>query len=250
LVNLAFSDSYAASVETFGKDNQAPIFNLIKDEMLQIKIHGFQFYKNQATNGRVEFSNLQGTDVWKILNSFNVNILYSTNPVKCEKVKTLWSLFTSIMSSLNNSTITTEEMRMQGKKFLNLFLGKNLNNESNINNNNSQNVSALSLLQENTEDTLYTTAEVTPYIHIFAFHLSEFLQNHQNNIKQYTCEILEKKNHLHATYFNTSTQRNPETGCKQLAEHDNRQLISLLRKKSEEKSQNILSKFVKRQNVH
>ncbi|PKB98349.1 hypothetical protein RhiirA5_431508 [Rhizophagus irregularis] len=56
---------------------------------------------------------------------------------------------------------------------------------------------------------LYQPDNITPYIHVLVYHISEFIMIHQKwGLKSFSCSGVEKKNHEHVSYFFRKTLKN------------------------------------------
>lgn len=84
----------------------------------------------------------------------------------------------------------------------------------------------------------YQSKDVTPYMHAFAMHVSEFLHL-QGNIVMFTQQGLEKLNDVNTVHFQRSSNHREHEALKQLLEKRNRieelEIDGFQRKKAEQK---------------
>jgi len=52
------------------------------------------------------------------------------------------------------------------------------------------------------EKGLYKPSEITPYMHVLIYHMSEFMERHRQwGVKSFSCAPVEKKNHQQVSQF-------------------------------------------------
>ena len=57
-------------------------------------------------------------------------------------------------------------------------------------------------------DGMYSTTDITPYIHVFVYHMPQFMFRHRAfGLKAFSCSALEKKNHLQVKQFFNKTPK-------------------------------------------
>src|SRR6266540_4106082 len=55
---------------------------------------------------------------------------------------------------------------------------------------------------------MYTTKDVTPYMHLLVYHIPEFIKEHRAiGLNAFSCSALEKKNHLQVRQFFSKTSK-------------------------------------------
>src|SRR4051794_14972467 len=55
---------------------------------------------------------------------------------------------------------------------------------------------------------MYTTKNVTPYMHLLVYHVPEFIRAHRTiGLNAFSCSALEKKNHLQVRQFFSKTSK-------------------------------------------
>jgi hypothetical protein len=78
---------------------------------------------------------------------------------------------------------------------------------------------------------LYKPNDITPYIHVLVYHISEFMAIHQKwGLKSFSCSAVEKKNHEQVSYFFRKTMKDGGKKSKssaiiEILQHENRSLF-------------------------
>ena len=67
---------------------------------------------------------------------------------------------------------------------------------------------------------------MTPYLHALVYHVPQFLEMYKT-IYQFNCQLVEKKNHAHTSYFHRGTQKGGRCSShsKQILQRENRKLF-------------------------
>ena len=122
------------------------------------KIH-FKFYADKTTQG-IKWRDLMGPEKIKLFSNIDIPTLFPALEKKVQLQK-LWKTFFELIKYLNESECDHVEFDSRAKLWVDLFTS------------------------------LYQSKDVTPYMHAFAMHVSQFMDLH-GNITMFTQQGLEK----------------------------------------------------------
>jgi hypothetical protein len=201
---------------------------IIIEEMRRIGVR-FQFWQERDSN-KWSYTSLMGQDKLKVLRYFNLEtILEST---RAKMIRKLWNEFDNLYIALKNEYTDPTEFQSAAKAWLKYFLTPSVGDP---------------------EDAdfikgLYRPADITPYMHVLIWHAKEFMEKHHKwGIKSFSCSPVEKKNHMHVSFFFRKTMKdggkaiNPKAAIVEILEEENRSLYEL--------SYNIPSTFDRPQKI-
>lgn len=157
--------------------------NFIKNDC---KIKNFKFW---IANNEITFKSLNGNERVKIHSCIQLKNIISDHP-KVEIIQKIWDDFNQIQSSVKKKKLLPNSIKDKTKEWLICFLD------------------------------VYQKTNVTPYMHMFVFHLHEFVELY-GDIDLFTCQGLEKLNDLMKAYWFRSNNKK-ENVLVQLMEKRNR----------------------------
>ena len=140
-------------------------------------------------NNKISYNNLSGPNKIKVFKKIKIKNIIHDHP-KAGCIHKIWMNFYSIYCKIKKNELTYEEVRLKTLKWLTAFLS------------------------------CYQRTNVTPYIHVFASHLCDFVKEY-GDVNLFTCQGIEKLNNHLTTYFHQGTNKK-ETTLKQLLEKRNR----------------------------
>jgi hypothetical protein len=172
------------------KEFERQIKNQIEKAMKDIKVH-FEFFKSNTPGSKWDWTSLMGPDKKKVLQYFPVTQFILGK--RGEDIQKLWHDFYNLYLILKKQSITDSEIndfKINVKKWIKLFCQPN---QGQIN-------SASQILG------LYRKEDISPYMHVFAQHIPEFLKKLKEknlSLRFFSTSSIEKKNHNHVLIFLT-----------------------------------------------
>jgi hypothetical protein len=158
---------------------------LVMAEMKRLHIH-FEFYPPTTKNGKWEWTSLMGPDKEKILKDFQVAHLFEEQQAtRGQNIEQLWREFYRLYKVMRQKTITNEEINQfeaDAKQWVRDFCRPTIGNLNSI----------------NQQEGMYPRTEVTPYMHVFAQHVPQFMQylkQKEMTLRHFSTSSIEKKNH-------------------------------------------------------
>ena len=171
-------DLMLAEVKSQKFDNE--IRDIICEEMKRIKVK-FSFWQDQRT---WLHTSLMGDDKIKVIKLFNLNTILPSH--QAEKIHNLWNSFYGLYQKMKDVSTNPEDFAIKTKAWLDLFLTPSTGTPNTV-----EYVKGL-----------YRPNDITPYIHVFVFHIHEFIKFHQGfGLSAFSCAPIEKKNHQHVSHF-------------------------------------------------
>ncbi|PKK67697.1 hypothetical protein RhiirC2_751396 [Rhizophagus irregularis] len=170
----------------------------IVQEMNRIGVN-FQFWQEKGANAW-NHTSLMGDDKKKVLKKFNFKRILPLSRAKA--VRELWDRFDQVYFNLKLKNFDPQQFQFEAEDWLELF------------------------------KELYMPSDITPYIHVLVYHMSEFMEKHkQFGIKAFSCAPVEKKNHQQVTHFFRQTMKdggkNKKLVITDILEYENRVLFYL-----------------------
>ncbi|CAG8810495.1 14613_t:CDS:2, partial [Gigaspora margarita] len=181
------------------------IRKVIVDEMDRIGVK-FQFWEDHDTK-TWKYTSLMGDDKLKILQNFDFTVIFSLQ--RATLIRKLWDGFYYLYDDLHNSNITGKDFHQKARSWLQLFLTRSQGS-----------INSPGFVQG-----LYRPTDVTPYIHVLVYHVSEFIDIHKNvAFNSFSCSAIEKKNHEHVSHFFQKTMKNGgnKSAIIEIMEYENR----------------------------
>ncbi|GBC48166.1 hypothetical protein GLOIN_2v1783827 [Rhizophagus irregularis DAOM 181602=DAOM 197198] len=161
---------------------------IIIDEMKRIKIN-FQFWQDHGSK-TWNYTSLMGNDKVKVLQFFDLTKILSMR--RATIVRDLWNKFYELYIKMKDPTVKAEDFKNDAINWLTLFLTP------------SEGIPNTQGFKKG----LYQPDNITPYIHVLVFHISEFMAIHQKwGLKAFSCSGVEKKNHEQVSYFFCKTMK-------------------------------------------
>ncbi|RHZ89777.1 hypothetical protein Glove_11g49 [Diversispora epigaea] len=212
----------------------------IEQEMQKIKVH-FEFFKSNSTGGKWNWTSLMGPDKKKVVEHFPISKFISGfRGIEIEK---LWRDFFNLYQILRKPVLLDSEIdkfEYDAKNWVRTFCQATEGTPN-------------SVIQK---PGLYRKQDVTPYMHVFAQHVHQFMrQLKQKNLalRFFSTSSLEKKNHNHVRLFFGGTTMGGGIEKKSVVHNimsfENRQLFYLINKTPKElKVRNINSNNKRKSN--
>ncbi|GET00585.1 hypothetical protein GLOIN_2v1478248 [Rhizophagus clarus] len=161
---------------------------IIIDEMKKIKVN-FQFWQDQGSK-TWNYTSLMGNDKLKVLQFFDLTKILSRR--RAAIVRDLWDKFYELYIKMKDPTTNAEDFKNDAKNWLTLFLTP------------SEGIPNTREFKKG----LYQPDNITPYIHVLVYHISEFMTiHHKWGLKAFSCSGIEKKNHEQVSYFFRKTMK-------------------------------------------
>jgi hypothetical protein len=179
LMNCLFKD-LMADLNNFKKVTKI----LIEKEMQRIGLVHFQFFESKS-KGSWDWTSLTGPERLIMLQHFDVTKFVAGD--RGSKISRLWREFFNLYQFLRKDSFTNLDINsfeINVKNWVKLFCEPTIGKSNSI----------------NQKKGMFNPTDITPYIHIFVFHIPEFLRRLQDkglNIRQFSTSSIEKKNHLH-----------------------------------------------------
>jgi hypothetical protein len=184
---------------------------IIVEEMKRIKVK-FQFWQNQESK-IWNYTSLMGNDKLKVLQFFDLTKIFSRQ--RANVIRNLWNKFYDLYIKMKDQTTKAEDFQNDAKNWLTLFLTP------------SEGIPNTQGFKKG----LYKPDNITPYIHVLVYHISEFMTIHQKwGLKSFSCSGVEKKNHEQVSYFFRKTMKDGGKKSKssaiiEILQHENRALF-------------------------
>ncbi|CAG8499084.1 4529_t:CDS:2, partial [Scutellospora calospora] len=161
---------------------------IIVNEMKRLNIK-FHFWEESNT---WKYTSLTGNDKIKVLQYFNLATFF--RPSRAKLIQSLWNKFIELYKAIfdkDNDPLYIKYLALEWLKFFLKPDEKDSNNPQNI------------------IKGLYLPIHITPYIHFLIFHRWELYQKHNRwGLKAFSCSAVEKKNHMHVSFFFRKTAMN------------------------------------------
>ena len=152
------------------------------------KIH-FKFYTDK-TSQSIKWRDLVGPEKIRLFKNINIPTLFPALE-KSIQLQKLWTTFFELTNYLNEPECNSVEFDCRTKTWVHLFIS------------------------------LYQSKDVTPYMHAFAMHISQFIDLH-GNITMFTQQGLEKLNDLTTIHYQRSSNHRNTDALRQILEKWNR----------------------------
>ncbi|GBC03881.1 hypothetical protein RclHR1_05390003 [Rhizophagus clarus] len=186
---------------------------IIIDEMKKIKVN-FQFWQDQGSK-TWNYTSLMGNDKLKVLQFFDLTKILSRR--RAAIVRDLWDKFYELYIKMKDPTTNAEDFKNDAKNWLTLFLTP------------SEGIPNTREFKKG----LYQPDNITPYIHVLVYHISEFMTiHHKWGLKAFSCSGIEKKNHEQVSYFFRKTmkdgggkKKSQSSAIVEILQHENRTLF-------------------------
>jgi hypothetical protein len=167
------------------KDFISNIQTLIIEEMKRLHVY-FEFYSPNTKNGKWEWTSLMGPDKKKILKDFQVaNFFRKQQFTRGQEIQQLWHEFYRLYKVMRKKSITDEEINQfetDAKQWIRNFCRPTIG----------------TMNSANQRDGMYLRTDVTPYMHLFAQHVPQFMRYLKQKgmvLWHFSTSSLEKKNH-------------------------------------------------------
>ncbi|RIA84059.1 hypothetical protein C1645_742608 [Glomus cerebriforme] len=171
----------------FANDTQT----LIIAEMKRLHIH-FEFYPPATKNGKWEWTSLMGPDKEKILKDFQIKQLFDgRQATRGQDIEHLWREFYRLYKIMRQKSITDEEIdqfEADAKQWIRDFCRPTIGN----------------LNDANQQEGMYLRTDITPYMHVFAQHVPQFMRYLKQKgmvLRHFSTSSIEKKNHQQVRLF-------------------------------------------------
>ncbi|CAJ0900386.1 7216_t:CDS:2 [Entrophospora sp. SA101] len=163
---------------------------------------------NYQNSKNWSYTSLMGEDKLKVLKNFNLESVLPEN--RSTIIHQLWNGFDNLYTALQDPTTNPIVFKNQAKSLLTKFLTPSIGDPH----------------RRNYVKGLYTNNDVTPYIHVLVHHMYEFMTIHNNyGVKAFTCNPVEKKNHMQISKYFRKTLKDGRKGRKkaviEILEHEN-----------------------------
>ena len=183
---------------------------IIIEEMRQIKVN-FHFWQNKESKSWCHTS-LMGDDKLKVLQFFDLTKILSRQ--RADMIRNLWNKFYELYIKMKDQTVKAEDFQCEAREWLTLFLTPSVGIPN----------------TREFKKGLYKPDDITPYIHVLVYHISEFMTIHQKwGLKSFSCSGVEKKNHEQVSYFFRKTMKDggkkSQSAIIEILQHENRTLF-------------------------
>ena len=152
-------------------------------------------------NGTYVWSDLNGCELEKLMKNIDLSPLLADHPHH-DNILSLWRLLPKLYTALRVPTsspsyLSPAEFHRTAKLF-----SRKLR-------------------------VVYKDINITPYIHCLVFHIPQFLEMY-GTIYQFNCQLVEKKNQQHTSFFHRGTQKGGvcSSHCRQIMQRENRRLFA------------------------
>jgi len=99
-------------------------------------------------------------------------------PIRAKMIQKLWNDFDNLYIALKNEYTDPTEFQSTAKAWLSYFLTPSIGDPNDV-----------GFIKG-----LYRPADITPYMHVLVWHVSEFMEKHYKwGIKSFSCSSVEKK---------------------------------------------------------
>lgn len=161
----------------------------VEQEMRNIKVH-FEFFKSKSTSGKWDWTSLMGPDKKKVLKYFPVSKFISEG-TRGQGIEKLWKEFLRLYNVLRKPVLLDQEIdefEIDAKHWVRTFCRSTEAHPS----------SASTARRSG----LYRKQDVTPYMHVFAQHIHQFMRElkiKNLSLRFFSTSSIEKKNHNQVT---------------------------------------------------
>ena len=173
------------------RDFVSNIQTLIIEEMKRLHVH-FEFYPPSTRNGKWEWTSLMGPDKEKILRDFQVKHLFEEEQAtRGQDIENLWREFYRLYKIIRQKSITDEEINQfeaDAKQWIRDFCRPTIGN----------------LNSANQQEGMYPRTDITPYMHVFAQHVPQFMRYLKQKgmvLRHFSTSSVEKKNHQQVNLY-------------------------------------------------
>lgn len=160
----------------------------IEQTMRNIKVH-FEFFKSRSTGGKWNWTSLMGPDKKKVLEHFPVSQFIPG--IRGQEIEKLWREFFRLYKILRTPFLLDQEIdtfEIDAKNWIRTFYRATEGNPNSV----SQSPG------------LYRKEDVTPYMHVFAQHIHQFMRQLKAknlSLRFFSTSSIEKKNHNQVNYY-------------------------------------------------
>lgn len=168
------------------KESNMEVYRNFLNEQCKIR---FQWFVNKDSKS-LNWRDLTGPEKIRLFNNATITSLFPSMKKK-EKIQQLWTDFFQLINDLSKLNCDADQFGFKAKAWVRLFIS------------------------------IYQTKDVTPYMHIFAMHVPEFLHMY-GNIVMFTQQGLEKLNDTTTQHFQRASNHRDHESLKQLLEKRNR----------------------------
>ena len=178
-------------------------FKKLTEEKLKTSVHlskfqnfikdiGINDWRFLVTDGKLEYDTFTGPEHRAIMSNINFDDLTPQHP-KLSQIKELWSTFSILLDELDQdmSNEETDKFQERAKKWIDLYACE-----------------------------IYLSKDVTPYMHILAYHLPEAMRRH-GNVVDFCQQGLEKLNDMVTKWYFKSTNYD-KSALRQIMHKQNR----------------------------
>ncbi len=164
--NPDFKQSHSTDLSRL--NNQKSFFDHVSE------ITGFSkpYYES---NTKLCMKSLNANKKLQILQNIRLDELFP-NELWSSNIQKLWHQFCTSYEMIKKNELDSETLKQRNKEWLKLFLE------------------------------CYDPKNVTPYIHVYVFHLPEFVANH-GDVNLFNCQGLEKTNHVNTKAYYQGTNK-------------------------------------------
>ena len=154
----------------------------VEQAMRNIKVH-FEFFKPRSTGGKWNWTSLMGPDKKKVLESFPISQFISG--ARGQEIEKLWKEFLRLYKILRKSFLLDEEIdafEIDAKHWIRTFYHATEGRPN----------------SPSHKPGLYRKQDVTPYMHVFAQHMHQFMRQLKMknlSLRYFSTSSIEKKNH-------------------------------------------------------
>jgi hypothetical protein len=162
----------------------------IEQAMRDIKVH-FEFFKSRSSGGKWNWTSLMGPDKKKVLEHFPVSQFITG--IRGQEIEKLWREFFRLYKILRTPFLSDQEIdkfEIDAKNWIRTFYRATEGNP----NSTSQ------------RPGLYRKEDVTPYMHVFAQHIHQFMRQlkiKNLSLRFFSTSSIEKKNHNQVIHYFT-----------------------------------------------
>ncbi|GBB89402.1 hypothetical protein RclHR1_16080004 [Rhizophagus clarus] len=154
----------------------------IEQTMQNIKVH-FEFFKSRSTSGKWDWTSLMGPDKKKVLEYFPISQFISG--IRGQEIEKLWKEFLRLYKVLRKPFLSDQEIdafEIDTKQWIRTFYCATEGRPNSISH----------------KPGLYRKQDVTPYMHVFAQHMHQFMRQLKMknlSLRYFSTSSIEKKNH-------------------------------------------------------
>jgi len=150
-------------------------------EMKRIKVH-FEFYESKTLRGKLGWTSLMGPAKLTLLENFQVSHFITGK--RGQDIENLWHEFLSLYKFMRQPELSydqIDEFEKRAKDWIRLFCRRSIGSATKV-----------------IEEGIYPRTSVTPYMHVFAQHIPQFMRQLKQqglSLRLFSTSSLEKKNH-------------------------------------------------------